>query len=127
MAISDINFGLLHFKSVNLEEVKVKKIWYMCLEFVNLNRISGSDKGVLVKNAKIINDFYQKEFDSMLRENLSVKLSKCSAEWLAYPFFDKTCYEQLHDLRKKEVLHWLEMHGRDYFRQLNIWNVDWIK
>lgn len=127
ISVSDINFGLLHFKSINLEEVKVKKIWYMCLEYVNLNRHKGTDKSVFEKNAKIINDFYKKEFDSMLRENLAVKLSRCPLEWFDYQSFDRSCYLHLHDLRKNEVLQWISLYGKDYFKPLHIWDAEWLR
>lgn len=126
IVIKDINHGLLHYKYVNLEDVSVKKIWYMCVEYMNANKLENTHEA-RKKNAKKINEFYKNEFHSSLEDKIKIKLTQVPNEWYDYPFFDRTQYDRLHVLRKNEVIGWLKSLGKRYFEPLNIWHESWVR
>ena len=48
------------------------------------------------------------------------------AEWLAgYSFFDLATVTQPEPWREKQVLSWFDQFGRNYFQQLDIWDIAW--
>src|SRR5581483_4331962 len=73
--LHDVNYGLIHFKSVNLEEVATKKVWYMCLEYI---KSGDPDK---------INAFYNAEFKGMV-DTTDITLESVPNSWLAYKDID---------------------------------------
>jgi hypothetical protein len=124
--ITDINHGLLHYKYVNMEDVTVKKIWYMCVEYMNANKDNSSSEA-RKKNARKINEFYKYEFQSSLGSTVKMKLTKVPSSWYEYSFFNHSQYDRIHMLRKNEIIGWLKKFGRKYFEPLNIWNESWVK
>lgn len=112
--IHDVNHGILHFKSVNLEEVATKKVWYMCLEYLKSGH---PDK---------INSFYNAEFKGMV-DTHEVTLAPVPDSWLDYKGIDKKVYTHLHTSKKQDILTWMKQHGTEHFASLQIWHLDWLK
>jgi glycosyltransferase involved in cell wall biosynthesis len=124
IVIEDLKYGLLHFKMVNFEDLRVKRVWYRCLELIKANEF----KGVTFKHAeeiKKINDFYKLEFVA-IDDPEKIRVSPVPAEWIAYTWFDKNCFTQPHLQRKKDIEQWFEQYGVPYFEDLNIWHVEWM-
>jgi hypothetical protein len=126
IVVPDLKHGIVHFKYVNLEDIRIKKVWYMCLEYVNANRASNSENERII-NADKINKFYNKIYQNVAPENIEIKLTAVPEEWYAYPFFDRSAYEHLHKYRKKEIKKWFKKFGASYFEPLDIWHLNWIK
>jgi glycosyltransferase involved in cell wall biosynthesis len=112
--IHEVNYGLLHFKSVNLEEIASRKVWYMCLEFIK----SGS--------AQMVNTFYEREFKGML-DTSNIHLESVPDQWLDYPELDLTVYADVYSRKRHDIATWLAQYGVDYFRPLHIWDQSWMQ
>lgn len=109
--IKGYKYGVLHFQFVNWRNLLVKQAWYRCLE-----RIRNPQK-----STRDINNLYAPSKDEM---NLGLQLSP--EEWFeGYDFFDKTILDEAEVWREKQVLEWFEKYGRDYFKDLDIWDIDW--
>ncbi len=120
VAIKDINYGLVHFKCVNLNNIESKRVWYMCLEYIRANEIKQNKKA----NAHKLNKFYDRNVYSAIEKPI---LRKVPESWYkGYSFFDKRKFMEFSALRKDEVISWLKKYGPDYFKPLAIWNVDWV-
>ncbi len=119
--------AIIHFKCVNLDSLATKRIWYMCLEFIRMNE--KSDPSKYKENAEKLNDFYKtKEFAGMSPSDLAkMKLTPAPEKWFKYPFFDGSIYKKYNTKKQKEVVAWLKKFGPNYFADLDIWNLDWVK
>lgn len=105
------DMGLLHFQFVNWENLKVKQAWYRCLE-----RIRDP-----AKPTAAINELYAPSTDE--RE---LGLRPAPSSWYAgYPFLDPSIFQVPDGWRKRQVRGWFEQYGREFFRDLQIWDVDW--
>lgn len=102
-------YGLMHMQSANINNMRIRNYWYKCLEFL---RKSGS--------AERINTVYRFSADA------PGKLAPALPEWFAYDLFDKTVFTQEERGRKQQVLAWFDEHGKDYFADLGIWDVEWV-
>jgi glycosyltransferase involved in cell wall biosynthesis len=124
---SMINKALLHFHSANLRYIYAKRIWYMCLEFIRLNKKTGSKYSK--RNAQTINsDYNQREYkDTHPRYTAHVKVSPTSPSWFKYPFFNAHAFTSYNPIKEREVLLWMKNYGRRYFKNLDIWDVQWLK
>ncbi len=125
--IPDINYGLIHFKSVNLKNILIKKVWYMCLEYMHVKKLP-TDKQMAA--AKEINNFYNvHEFNAKLLPGGSdIVLKLIPESWYkGYKFFDKDCFSHVQRLRKKEVESWFKEYGTDYFKEIDIWEIPWVQ
>ncbi len=117
----DLNYSILHLPFVSWDTTYVKRGWIMCLELIRLKE----NLSVRFPNrtVKDINNFYN-TFHNYREEGM--KLAPTPPEWLAYSFFDKSCYTtRLVEWRKKEVQGWFRKYGRSYFSDLDIWHVNW--
>lgn len=111
--IEGYDYGVMHFQFVNWRNLLVKQSWYRCLE-----RIRHPQKPL----AKI-NQRYAPSKDEA---NLGV--SDSPYKWFSgYEFFDPSIYNFPEKWREKQVLQWFAEHGREYFAELDIWDVDWGK
>jgi hypothetical protein len=125
----DIQHGLIHLRFVNLDQARVKVIWYMCLELI---RKGETERGAFARqeHAIAINNFYRQSIrHAPLFYEAPVKLEEIPESWYDYPGFDTSCFNQtsaLHRLQKAEVLGWMQQYGVDYFKELNIWHVNWL-
>jgi Tfp pilus assembly protein PilF/glycosyltransferase involved in cell wall biosynthesis len=103
--------GLLHFQFVNWRNLLVKQAWYRCLEHVRQPE----------KPVQEINNRY-----AASKDETGLGLKAAPSEWLAgYPFFDCSIVAGPETWREKQVLRWFEEFGRDHFRQLDIWDIEW--
>ncbi len=118
--ITDINYNLMHFRFVNWHNNAIKQAWYMCLELIR-SRENTSYKPS-PRTAQDVN-FYYKKLTSFNEKN--IHLTKANPEWFDYPFFDPTCYKAEVRWRKNQVLQWFDQYGRDFFKELDIWQINW--
>jgi len=124
--VKNINDGkhyIIHFKFVNLEDVKIKTAWYMCLERIRLNEnLSLKFPNRTIQDINNSYNYYQNCFKDEL-----VILKPMQPEWLDYSFFKPEVFYNQHVWRKKELFSWFNKFGIDYFKELNIWNfnINW--
>ena len=103
--------GMLHLQFVNWKNLLVKNAWYCCLE-----RIRQPEK-----SAAEINNRY-----AIGKSEENIRFKKSKQQWLsAYDFFDSSIYSIVDDWRKTDIQVWFEQYGKDYFADLNIWDIDW--
>jgi FkbM family methyltransferase len=103
--------GLLHFQFVNWRNLLVKQAWYRCLEHIREPR----------KPVHEINARYAPS-----KDETGLGLKAAPGEWLAgYSFFDLSIVSVPETWREKQVLGWFNQFGRDHFRELDIWDIDW--
>ncbi len=102
--------GLLHFQFVNWANFLSKHVWYCCLERVRDPK----------KPAEEINKRYA---PSKNEDGLKVRPAR--SDWFSeYSFFDPAIFDPLDRRREAQVLEWFKEYGKDYFRDLAIWDVD---
>lgn len=102
-----LSYGLLHFEAANPINMLIKRAWYKCLERIRTK-----------VPAREIN----KKYFSQLPKP---PLAQSHANWFAYNFFDARPYNAQETWRTKQVKHWFNQYGRDYFADLTIWHIDW--
>ncbi len=103
--------GLLHFQFVNWINLLIKQSWYRCLEHIRCPN----------KLASEINKIYAPSKDES-----GLTLKDILSYWLeCYQFFDHTIYDKIQEWRKNQVLSWFDKHGKEYFKDLDIWDIDW--
>ena len=109
---STYDFGLLHFQFVNWNNLLLKQAWYRCLEHIrNPN-----------KSIAEINHSYGRSKDETQLNRLPSK-----EKWFNnYSFFDASVYEKPDNWRKQQVNEWFDELGKNYFEELDIWDVDWM-
>jgi glycosyltransferase involved in cell wall biosynthesis len=103
-------YGVLHFQAVNWRNMQIRRAWYHCI--LRMRRPDFSDNS--------INEMCQNQ-DS----KNEAQVRPCLAEWFDYPFFSATAFEKPDIWREKQVVEWINEHGKNYFKNLNIWDVDW--
>ena len=104
-------YGLMHFQFVNWNNLLVKQAWYRCLE-----RIRDPKKSI-----STINEIYK---DS--KNETGIVLKRSHADWFeGYYFFDKSRYLMGESWQKKQVVQWFAHYGKDFFKGLDIWDIDW--
>ncbi|MDQ7787553.1 MAG: glycosyltransferase [Thermodesulfovibrionales bacterium] len=109
--IKGYQYGLMHFQFVNWRNLLIKQAWYRCLE-----RIRNPEKSI-----SDINALYAPSKDE---SNLGLKPSP--EEWFkGYDFFDKSILDAPEVWREKQVLEWFEQYGKEYFKDLDIWDINW--
>lgn len=126
--IYDLNHGMLHFTFINLNEIQTKKIWYMCLEFVKKNEIT-PDKSQYHKHAQLINNQYKNLFAPAALDHPELVIKKHAPDcwYKGYNFFDPSCYYKRLSNRQEDVTAWVQKYGKDYFKDLDIWQASWLK
>ena len=108
----DFTVGLMHFQFVNWQNLLIKQAWYRCLEkirnpqvdVIKLNRVYGESK----------------------REK-DLQCLPVRPEWYAgyANFFDKMVYLKVQSQYQPQVLNWFQQYGREFFRDLDIWDITW--
>lgn len=125
---SDVQHGVIHLRFVDLDQARIKVIWYMCLELIKKGEQDKSAPSHR-QHAAAINSFYQQSIHhAPLFNNANVNLEQIPDSWYDYPGFNIDCFNKtsaLHHLQKAEVLQWMQHYGTEYFRELN-WYVDWF-
>lgn len=103
--------GLMHFQFVNWNNLLIKQAWYRCIEKIR-NPSCSVEK---------INEVYGESKDEK-----GIQLHACPDYWFkGYHFFDKSIYMKVESWQKKQVLQWFRDYGRGYFKELDIWDVQW--
>lgn len=105
-----VTHGLLHFQAVNWRNMLLRQAWYQCLDRIRKPYI---DPQKIVK-------FYK---NSVNESDLALAL--CPQEWFTYDFFDENVYYQPDTWREQQVEMWMREYGVEYFKDLDIWNIDW--
>ncbi len=107
----DFTVGLLHFQFVNWGNLLAKQAWYRCLEKIRNPKV----------NVEQINRMYgESKIETELR------LLPCPKVWFeGYPFFQREVYEKRVSWQKQEILKWFSQYGKDFFADLDIWDIDW--
>lgn len=109
--IEGYQYGLLHFQFVNWRNLLVKQAWYRCLEKIRNPQ----------KSSQLINQIYA---PSKNETNLGLK--PVPAVWFeGYDFFDKSIFTIKEQWREKQILSWFKQYGKDFFAELDIWDIDW--
>jgi glycosyltransferase involved in cell wall biosynthesis len=106
----DTSHFILHFQFVNWQNLLIKQAWYRCLEHIHNPK----------QSVQRLNEIYGKSKD----EN-NIKFQQTCPEWFDYPFFDASIFYQPEQWRKKQVLAWFEQYGKEFFKDLDIWDIDW--
>lgn len=124
LIITDPNHGIIHFKCANLTNITIKKVWYMCLEYIGSNTKSDDKQ----KNAAKINDFYNNHvFKGLTNHIENIVLRPVPPSWYSeYSFFNKDTYEKEYAKKKEEILDWFNTYGSAYFAPLAMGDINWI-
>ena len=103
--------GVMHFQFVNWRNLLVKQAWYRCLEHI----ISPD------KPANKINRKYAPS-----KDETDINLIPVNPEWFSrYEFLDAVDWQTPELWREKQILGWFEKYGRDFFAELDIWDIQW--
>lgn len=109
--IHGYEYGLLHFQWVNFDNVIMKHCWYRCLERIRTK-----------KSGQEINATY----DWFKPQN--IHLEPAPREWFDnYYFFDRSIFTQDEKWRKAQIKEWIAEYGQEFFKDLDIWFIDWSK
>lgn len=108
--LEDMNQSVLHFQFANWRNLLIKQAWYRCLERIRL-----PDKPV-----NEINELY-----APTKDEVDMHLSPVDCDWVAYDFFDSTVFFKPEGWREKQIVGWFKEYGIDYFKGLDIWDIDW--
>ena len=110
----DFTAGLMHFQFVNWDNLLIKQAWYRCLEKIR-------DPNV---NITEINRKYGES-----KQELDLRCLPIPASWfIGYQnFLDKKVYLKAESWQKKQVLQWFKQYGQEFFKDLDIWDIDWAK
>jgi glycosyltransferase involved in cell wall biosynthesis len=106
----DITHVILHFQFVNWQNLLIKQAWYRCLELLHNPQ----------QSTKNINFNYGRS-----KDETNIRCKQAGTTWFDYPFFDASIFNQPEQWRKKQVRAWFEQYGRDFFKDLDIWDIDW--
>lgn len=105
------DYGLLHFQFVNWRNLLIKQAWYRCLEHIRNP----------AKPVAEINALYAPS-----KDETNLRTVPSPSSWFGnYSFFDASLYQRAEGWREKEVLHWFDDYGRNFFQELDIWDIDW--
>ncbi len=110
--IEGYTYGLMHFQFVNFENVTMKHCWYRCLEKIRTKK-TGAE----------INNIYCLPF---MPQNTN--LEPAPKEWFDnYHFFDRSIFTKEEKWRKAQIKEWLAQYGTEFFKDIDIWFIDWTK
>jgi hypothetical protein len=107
------NIGLLHFQFVNWRKMLVKQAWYRCIE-----RIRHAETAI-----ENINEKY-----ALTKDESGIMLTESPNDWFAgYDYFNPSIYDEENSWYEEQVLKWFEQYGMEYFKDLDIWDIDWVQ
>jgi len=98
-------YGLLHFKFINWDNVLLRNAWYQCLTVIMWPEISRKEIGA----------FYAQKLVEQ-----AGNLVKTNPQWFDYDFFDLTDFEKPDSWRRKQIQEWMTEYGAEYFADLSI-------
>ena len=109
--ISGYTYGVLHFQFVNWRNLLLKQAWYRCLEHIKNPQ----------KSIPAINNLYAQS-----KNEDALFCAPSPDYWFSgYSFFNAKAYEQPEQWREKELYEWFKKYGISYFKDLDIWDIDW--
>jgi FkbM family methyltransferase len=107
----DDTMGLLHFQFVNWQNLLIKQSWYRCLEHIRDPQKSIFDINTLYGHSK---------------DESNIGFKECPKEWFSgYTFFNPSIFNQSEKWRKAQVSEWFKQYGKGFFKDLDIWDVNW--
>lgn len=107
----DFTAGLMHFQFVNWDNLLAKQAWYRCLE--------------KIRNPKIDVDSINSKYGQS-KDEKDIRCLECPKSWFeGYGFFDKNICEKNDSWQRKEIKFWFKKYGKDFFKDLDIWDVEW--
>ena len=109
---NDFTAGVMHFQFVNWDNLLAKQAWYRCLEKIRNPNID---------TEKINNTYGESKKEAGLRR---LKAPKVWFEGYK-DFFNKDIYLNIKSWQKDQVLGWFDEYGINYFKELDIWDIDW--
>lgn len=103
--------GVLHFPHIDWRSLLIKMAWYRCMERIRLPH----------KTSQEINRGYARCVDET-----GLRTYDTPMEWYeGYDFFDPVQASCPEVWREKQILQWFDHYGKDYFADLDIWDIDW--
>jgi len=124
-----LHYSVIHFKCVDLENIELKKAWYMCLELIRSNEKKDFTLENRFLNANIINKNYKAIYSGMDSSYKfdDVDFKSINDNWYKYDFFDCNSYCIPDQLKIDQIINWFSIYGVDYFKDLDIWDIKTIK
>lgn len=111
LKIEGYKYGLLHFEFVHWRNLLIKQAWYRCLEHIRTPEKSVTD----------INKGY-----GITKDERNMRLKSAPSKWFSrYTFFDPSIFNKPELWREEQILGWFNEYGRNYFADLDIWDIDW--
>jgi len=90
--------------------MRIKQAWYRCLEHIRMPE----------QQTALINKYYNNRINKK-----NGCFLQASQSWFAYPFFNPAAYKAPEQWRGKQILSWFSQYGKDFFADLDIWDIDW--
>ena len=104
-------YAVMHFQFVNWRNLLIKQAWYRCLEHIRTPQ-------------KSVHDINRRYAPS--KDEVGLRLAPSPAIWFeGYDFFDAAVFDKPEQWRERQIIGWFEDYGRDYFAELDIWDIDW--
>lgn len=109
--IEGYEYGVMHFQFVHWDNLLIKQAWYRCLEHIR-------------QPQKPVDEINRRYAPS--KDEAGIHLEPSPSNWFAgYPFFDPYVFDIPEKWRKQQVAEWFQTHGTEFFRELDIWDVEW--
>jgi glycosyltransferase involved in cell wall biosynthesis/predicted O-methyltransferase YrrM len=103
--------GLMHLQFVDWPNLLVKQAWYRILE-----KVMNPAASELQINAKY----------APSKDETDLRLTLSPFVWFKhYSFISQHRFHESDNWRKTQVLGWFSEYGPEYFKHLDIWDVDW--
>ena len=106
-------YVILHFQFVNWKNLLIKQAWYRCLEHVKK-----------IQSVRAINERYRES-----KNEKGIVVKPIRPEWFAgyqeIELLDVSVYDKPVAWRLEQVRGWFKKYGKKYFKELDIWDVDW--
>jgi len=106
------DYGLMHFQFVNWHNLLVKQAWYRMLELIRQ-----PDKSITEINIKY---FPSKNESGLSLQNSPYIWFEAYSDW-----FKPSKLAINETWRTTQIQDWFEEYGIDYFKNLDIWDIDW--
>jgi glycosyltransferase involved in cell wall biosynthesis len=107
---TDADHGVVHFNFYNWRNLLIKQSWYRCLEHIRLPK-----KPITEINARY----------DYTKNTQGLTLAPTNPRWFAYSFFDPSPYQLPELWREQQVMGWFDDYGKEYFKDLDIWDIQW--
>ena len=99
----------------------------MCLELIGRNGRT-NDPAEHLQNAQNINHIYQGYlYGGISSDTQNFQCDPVPASWYAYDFFDGECFTALNTKKLEEIERWFNEYGVDYFKELDMWNIQHVQ